>query len=443
MSVGENMLRDDQSGKPHLLYLVHRIPFPPNKGDKVRSYHLLKFLAQHYRVHLATFVDYADDWQYVSKLDEFCESVRVEGIKPLLARVLSLRGLLTKEALSLPFYRNGRMAEWVRKTVRAHRIERVVVFSSQMAQYLEGEIERHSVVDFVDVDSAKWTRYAEDRSGPMAWLYRREGARLAAFERSVAQRVAASVLVSEAEAGLFKGVAPEAVASIHAIGNGVNAESFSPEHVFDSPYSASELPVVFTGAMDYWPNVDAVCSFADEVWPSVLEQWPAARFHIVGMNPSDTVRALAQRPGINVTGTVPDVRPYLRHARAVVAPLRVARGVQNKILEAMAMGRPVIASATCAVGIKAEHGEELLVAENAADWQGALASLLGDELKVLRVGQQARQRILVDYSWTAHLQQFRALIEAASAGNTGSNMQSGAKHASGKFAAMTGARTMT
>ena len=403
-----------QVERPHLLYLVHRIPFPPNKGDKVRSHHLLKFLAQHYRVHLGTFVDYADDWQYVPKLNEFCESVCAERINPVLAKVLSLRGLLTGEAFSLPFYRNLRMAAWVRKTIEDHNIKRVVVFSSQMAQYLDDEIGKHGVVDFVDVDSAKWTRYAEDRSGPMAWLYRREGERLAAFERSVAQRVAASVLVSEAEAALFQGVAPDSVASIHAIGNGVNAELFSPQHVFESPYAAGELPVVFTGAMDYWPNIDAVCSFADEVWPGILEQWPAARFYIVGMNPSDAVRVLAERSGISVTGTVPDVRPWLRHARAVVAPLRVARGVQNKILEAMAMGRPVIASATCAVGIKARHGEELLVAESAADWRSAVSSLLADVVNAERVGQQARTRILADYSWEAHLQQFKVLIETAS-----------------------------
>ncbi|MEC5387222.1 TIGR03087 family PEP-CTERM/XrtA system glycosyltransferase [Uliginosibacterium sp. H3] len=400
-----------QSAKPHLLFLVHRIPFPPNKGDKVRSYHLLKFLAQHYQVHLGTFVDYADDWQYVPALDEFCASVCAERISPRLARVLSLRGLLGGEALSLPFYRNRRMANWVRDTVGAHRIERAVVFSSPMAQYIDGGIAGHCVVDFVDVDSAKWTRYAEDRSGLMAWLYRREGLRLAAFEREVAQRVAASVLVSEAEAALFKSVAPEAVSRTHAIGNGVNADSFSPQHDFTSPYATGERPVVFTGAMDYWPNIDAVCYFADEVWPAVLARYPDARFHIVGMNPSEAVRALAARPGINVTGTVPDVRPWLRHAHAVVAPLRVARGVQNKILEAMAMGRPVVASATCAVGISARQGEELFVADATPEWVEAVSSLLADTARAEQAGQLARQRVLSDYSWEAHLQQFRQLIE--------------------------------
>jgi sugar transferase (PEP-CTERM/EpsH1 system associated) len=416
------MAQDDRSSaqdnRPHLLYLVHRIPFPPNKGDKVRSFHLLKFLSQHYRVHLGTFVDYAQDWQYVAALDEFCESVYAERISPRIARVLSLRGLLNHEALSLPFYRKRRMARWVRETLDKQRIVRAVVFSSPMAQYLDDAIAPRCVVDFVDVDSAKWTRYAEDRSGALAWLYRREGERLAAFERSVAQRTAASVLVSQAEATMFQKVAPESAQITHAIGNGVNAESFSPQHAFDSPYAPDELPVVFTGAMDYWPNIDAVCSFADEVWPAILAQWPAARFYIVGMNPSEAVMALTQRAGIKVTGTVPDVRPWLRHARVVVAPLRVARGVQNKILEAMAMGRPVITSAICALGIKAERGEELLVADSGAEWAAAVTSLLVDRTHAEQVGEKARTRILADYSWDAHLQQFKVLIELATLNST-------------------------
>lgn len=415
-----------EDARPHLLYLVHRIPYPPNKGDKVRSYNLLKFLSQHYQVHLGTFIDYEDDWQHLPALDPFCASVHAERIKPGLAKLLSLRGLLTGEALSLPFYRNAGMRAWVGEARLQHRIARTVVFSSQMAQYLEADMRTSAVVDFVDVDSAKWTRYADDHGAVMGWLYRREGARLAAFERSVAQHAAASVLVSEAEAKLFTGVAPAAAQRIHAIGNGVDADAFSPEHAFDNPYSSEHLPVVFTGAMDYWPNIDAVSAFADEVWPAIAARCPSARFYIVGMNPTEAVRALAERPGIFVTGTVPDVRPWLRYARAVVAPLRVARGVQNKILEAMAMGRAVVASATCAVGITAQQGAELLVAESSEDWLGQLLPLLDDQARAEQIGQQARARILIDYSWGAHLQKFGGLIEKAASHHQEQMAQHGA-----------------
>lgn len=396
--------------KPPLLYLVHRIPFPPNKGDKLRSFNLLKFLALHYEVHLGCFVDYAEDMQHVSALDEFCASVHVEQIQPALAKLLSMRGLLTGEALTLPYYRSARMATWVREVVAQRKIREAVVFCSSMAQYTQSLRDLHCVVDFVDVDSAKWTRYAEERSGPMAWLYRREGARLADFERAVARQCAASVLVSEAEAALFREVAPASKARIHAISNGVNAGHYTPSDALVSPYEAGDLPVVFTGAMDYWPNIDAVCAFAEEVWPVIAARWPQARFCVVGMNPSDAVKALAARERITVTGTVPDVRPWLQHARVVVAPLRIARGVQNKILEAMAMARPVVASATCAVGVGAAAGSEFLVADSTQDWLDAVGGLLGDAGAAEVMGQRARARILADFSWEAHLKGFLTLL---------------------------------
>lgn len=396
--------------KPPLLYLVHRIPYPPNKGDKLRSFHLLQYLCEHYSVHLGTFVDYVEDWQYVDTLKSMCASVHAERIHPARGRLASLRGLFTGEALSLPYYRSAGMREWVSGTVKQYDIRQSLVFCSTMAQYVEGFDDLHVVTDFVDVDSAKWTRYAQERRGLMAWLYAREGRRLADFEAQVARKSVASVLVSEAEAELFRGVAPDMRERIHAIGNGVDAQRFSPAHPFCSPYPDSEQAIVFTGAMDYWPNIDAVCSFADEIWPAIMARNPAACFYIVGMNPAETVRALATRPGIRVTGTVPDVRPWLRFAKAVVAPLRVARGVQNKILEAMAMAKPVIASSACAVGIDAERGSEFLVAADTAEWVSQLEALLTDGARAETIGARARARILSDYSWEAHLQKFGALL---------------------------------
>lgn len=401
--------------KPALLYLVHRIPFPPNKGDKVRSYHLLRQLAQDYRVFLGCFIDQPEDWAHVDSLRQWCEDVHVEGIQPRMARLLSLRGLLSGEALTLPYYRNAGMQAWVDAVSARHDIRRAVVFSSSMGQYLDRHPDVRPVVDFVDVDSAKWARYAEDHAGPMAWLYRREGARLADYERALAARASCSVLVSEAEAALFREVAPTQAARIRAVSNGVDAAFFSPERSGACPYAEGEQAVVFTGAMDYWPNIDAASWFAQSVWPVLRAQAPAARFYIVGMNPAPELRTLDGRDGIVVTGTVPDVRPYTGHARAVVAPLRVARGVQNKILEAMSMARPVVASATCAGGLMATPGEHLLVADTAEAFAARVAGLLdaagqraGDAL-----GQAARQCVLAHYSWEAHLAVFPSLIEAA------------------------------
>lgn len=386
----------------NLLYLAHRLPYPPNKGDKVRSYHLLRHLSARHRVFLGTFVDDPDDERHIDTVRSHCADLYVARLTPRLAKIRSLRGLLTGEALTLPYYRDAGLQAWVDRACRDAAIDAAVVFSSAMAQYVERRTGMPTLVDFVDVDSAKWTQYAPAHRWPMSWLYRREGARLLAFERAVASRSAQGFFVTENETEMFRGLAPECAARVAAINNGVDAEHFAPSAAFASPFAADEIPVVFTGAMDYWPNIDAAVWFAGDVLPMLRARWPALRFWIVGRGPSAEVRALAGE-GVSVTGTVPDVRPYLQHAHAVVAPLRVARGIQNKILEAMAMARPVVASAACAGAIDAELGNEILSAESADDFVAAIARLLGDAEQASVVGARARRRVLERYSWEAHL----------------------------------------
>ena len=270
------------------------------------------------------------------------------------------------------------------------------------------------LVDFVDVDSAKWSQYAGQHGWPMSWLYRREGRLLLAYERAVAQRATRSFFVTQNEADLFVRAAPECSATVGAISNGVDAEYFAPEHLFASPFSADEMPVVFTGAMDYWPNVDAVSWFVAQVLPALRLQFPQARFHIVGRAPSPVVLGLAG-DAVVVTGTVADVRPYLRHAAVVVAPLRIARGIQNKVLEAMAMARPVVASIECAAAVDARPGDEFLVARDAAEFVASVAALLAGPVRAASIGTAARQAVLARYSWEAHLAGIDCHIAAAGA----------------------------
>lgn len=386
----------------NILYLAHRLPYPPNKGDKVRSYHLLKHLAARHRVFLGTFIDDPDDERHLDTVRRYCADMYAARLTPRLAKMRSLRGLLTGEALTLPYYRDAGLQAWVDRTCRAVAIDAVVIFSSAMAQYVAQQGRVPTLVDFVDVDSAKWTQYAPAHRWPMSWLYRREGARLLTFERAVAMRSAQGFFVTENERDMFRRLAPECAARVGAIGNGVDAEHFSPSAACASPYAEGEIPVVFTGAMDYWPNIDAVVWFATEVLPTLRARRPALRFWIVGRSPSAEVRALAGE-GVSVTGTVADVRPYLQHAAVVVAPLRVARGIQNKILEAMAMARPVVASAGCAGAIDAVLGDELLSAESADDFVAAVDNLLKDAQRASAMGARARRRVLERYSWEAHL----------------------------------------
>ncbi len=393
----------------NLLYLVHRIPYPPNKGDKVRSYHILKHLAARHRVFLGTFADDPDDLQHVARLRELCAELRVIELSPRLARLRSVSGFAANEPLSVAYYRNAELARWVDSTLANEAIDACIVFSSAMAQYVAGaDAPRTVLIDFVDVDSAKWAQYANSRWWPLSWVYRREGSRLLAFERAAADRATRAFFVTDAEADLFRRLAPGCVGRIETIGNGVDTEQYAPSQALPSPFAAGSLPVVFTGAMDYWPNVDGVRWFAEEVLPRVLDALPNAHFTIVGMRPTAAVKALASAH-VTVTGTVPDVRPYLQHAAVVVAPLRVARGIQNKILEAMAMARPVVATDACGAGIDAVNGRHFVTAHDAATMADAVVSLLRDGEAARMMGNAARARIVARYTWAAQL---RLLEEA-------------------------------
>lgn len=396
-----------------LLYLVHRLPYPPNKGDKVRSYHLLKHLAQQHQIYLGSFVDDPADEACLETVKRFCADMYIGRLSPRLAKLRSLTGLLTGEALSLPYYRDAGLRAWI-KTIRATQaIDGAVIFSSVMADYIGDMDHLPTWVDFVDMDSAKWAEYATTHRRPMSWIYQRESQKLLQYERQVAQQARHSFFVTGAETSLFENAAPEAIGRVSAMSNGVDADFFSPAHKLASPYAQDEIPLVFTGAMDYWPNVDAAVWFAQNVLPAVRQQRPGVRFYVVGRSPDAAVLALAADPaaGVVVTGTVADVRPYIAHAAVVVAPLRIARGIQNKVLEAMAMAKAVVASATCAEPIAAEVGTEILCATTAEGYLGQINALLTSADVAERIGAAARSKVLARYSWQAHLSQIDHFIE--------------------------------
>jgi sugar transferase (PEP-CTERM/EpsH1 system associated) len=394
-----------------LLLLVHRIPFPPNKGDKVRSYHLLKYLAQHYRVHLGTFVDAQEDWQYVDKVKELCQDSHFAQLNPSSARFRSLRGLFSGAALTLPYYFDAGLQSWVAQKLALGSIKHAVVFSSAMAQYLPREKNGMTrVADLVDVDSDKWAQYAKSKSWPKSWIYRREAERLLAFERQIAREFDSVVLVNEKEATLSQTLAPESAQRITHANNGVDTEYFSAAQSFEDPYHGDCQVLVFTGAMDYWPNVDAVEWFAEAVFPAVRAKFANARFFVVGSRPDPRVKKLAALPGVVVTGSVPDIRPYLAHAAMAVAPLRIARGTQNKVLEAMAMGKVVIASQEAAQGVSAAHGAELIVANDAAEFIEQISLGLNGN-KRDSIGERARECVMQKYSWDANLSRIGRMLD--------------------------------
>jgi polysaccharide biosynthesis protein PslH len=384
-----------------VLFLCHRLPYPPNKGDKVRSYHLLKHLVARHEVHLGTFVDDPDDEQHLAAVRGLCASLCAVTLRPRLARVASLAGLFEGKALTLAYYRSPALHRWVRALAQPKALDACLVFSSAMGPYAEG-LGVPILTDLVDVDSAKWREYAAARRAPASWLYHREARELLAYERQLAKAAQRCFLSTEKEAEMFRRLAPESAAKVQAIGNGVDFDFFDPAVPRPSPFADHETPIVFTGAMDYWPNVDAVTWFAAEVLPRLRAARPNLRLHIVGRSPAAEVRALAGE-AVAVSGTVPDVRPYLQHAAVVVAPLRLARGIQNKVLEAMAMARPVVAAQSCVEAIDAEPGVHLLPAASADDYVHHIQALLADPLLAQRVGSAGRQRVRAVYAWDARL----------------------------------------
>ncbi len=393
-----------------LLFLSHRIPYPPNKGDKIRSFHLLKHLSRSYKVHLGTFIDDEADWKHVEDVKKMCGKCCILPMNPRSSKFRGLSGLVSGKALTIPCYENRVLQAWVDNLMLNLSVERIVVFSSAMAQYVEKFEQALRIMDFVDVDSDKWTQYAKAKAWPLNLLYRREGRLLEAYERKIAGAFDASFFVSPHEADLFKTLAPESSDRIHAYCNGVDADYFSPDRAYPNPYAAHEQAIVFTGAMDYWPNIDAVKWFAQEVLPLVLTKKPEARFYIVGSNPSRAVTQLASLPGIAVTGRVDDVRPYLAHAMLAVAPLRIARGIQNKVLEAMSMGKPVVATPQALEGIAG--GEGCLVGHDA----GEFASLVLDLLDSVRsMGEAGRSCILEHYDWDRNLTTLSSYLDIGTA----------------------------
>lgn len=392
-----------------LLYLVHRLPFPPNKGDKISSNNMLNYFSSRWRVHLGTFVDDPDDWQFVEQVREKCEDSCIVGL-PRHKRITgSLHGLLTGQAFSLGYYHNAELEAWVRESIARECPDAVLVFSGVMGRFVRGLVPTHVpvVFDAEDVDSEKWRSYAEAKQWPLSWLYRREADKLLAYERAMAASTHTSLFVSAEEASLFKQLAPESAHKTHYRTQGVDSTFFDPSLSYENPYLEGQKVLVFTGAMDYWPNVEAVKWFCDHVLESVRAREPEFLFCIVGMKPTEEVRQLEARPGVRVTGGVPDVRPYLQYALAACLPLQLARGIQNKALEAMAMCLPVVATQQALVGIVDYPGVLAVAANDAREMTTAALEILAQPRAMNSAG---RECVLEHYNWDTNLRRMEAFL---------------------------------
>jgi sugar transferase (PEP-CTERM/EpsH1 system associated) len=388
-----------------VLFLAHRVPYPPDRGDKIRSFHLLKRLARHARVHLVAFADDERDLGHDAALAPWTASRTIVRRRKGRARA-AIEAVMRGKPVSLTAFADREIAAACEHVMVTRSIDTIFCFSGQMAQYLPPE-EQRIVMDFVDVDSAKFAGYAESARFPVSCMMRREARLLGAFEREIAARADASLFVSAAEAALFR--ASGGGGRIVAVENGIDTMRFDPEAVF-APVEAPRPLIVFTGQMDYRPNVEAVQWFVEAVLPGIRRS-QRATFAIVGRNPDAGVAALGRLPGVVVTGEVEDVRGWLAAASVVVAPLKLARGVQNKVLEAMAMARPVVASAAGAEGI--DHAGTIRVAADAQGIADAVVALIADPAGAGALGKAARARAIERYGWEARLAPLDSLVGVA------------------------------
>jgi len=429
----------------HILYLAHRIPYPPNKGDKIRSFNEIKCLSKNHEIHLACLVDDPRDLKYEEDLKQYCKSVSVVSINPWLAKMKSICYLLSGKPLSIPYFYSFRLQKAIDELLSTMDFDVIFCFSSPMAEYLFKSKFRVSccptrkaqpklIMDFVDVDSDKWAQYAKHMGIPKSWIYMIESRRLGRYERKVAENLDHSIFATDAEVKIFRDRNPH-IKNISVIAQGVDLDYFSPSfsgsslthlqssdpHLTPSAFNSTfktqssklitEGPIlIFTGAMDYYANVDGVIWFTKEILPLIKEKIPEIQFYIVGSKPAKEVLSLSV-DGVKVTGYVPDTREYFSRASVAVVPLRIARGIQNKILEPMAMGIPVVATPVAFEGIRAEKDQDLLVEGDEERFAGAVVKLLKEEALRERIGSNARRAVENNHSWTQNLGKLESILE--------------------------------
>ena len=399
--------------RKNLIFISHRMPWPLNKGEKIRAWNVIQHLAPAYDVHLGCVVEDPADMAHVGRLESVCATVGAFPIDKSRQKYRALLHARPGKPLMPDFYYSPALQRWVDATMARLPMDILYIYSVAMAPYVLDLPRRGKILDAQDIDSEKWAEYAKKSAYPMKAVWAREARTLLTYERRAAAACDYTFFVTESETKRFAELAPEAASRSKPVECGVDLDRFSPSATYESPFADAAVNIVFTGNMDYWPNADAVIWFAQEIMPLLLERVPHGQFWAVGANPGPDVLALASLPGVQVTGRVEDVRPYVANASVIVCPLRIARGIQNKVLEGMATGKPVIASPPAFEGVRAQAGRDLLVADGPAAFVDAICEVLDGKHPGL--GAAARDAMVSGYAWSSVLAAMDPLLETSAA----------------------------
>ena len=395
-----------------IFYICRRVPFPPDRGDKIAAFNAIRHLAARHEVHVFCLGDGVQDLANISGLQAYAKSVSAAPVDEFTIKLRALAALVTGQPLSVAALNESKLHDAIQKKFTELRPDLIIVYSCNMAQFAEHFPNVPRIMHFGDLDSLKWPQYAERSSIPLNWIYAIEARRLLGYERHIAQIFSHALVHTEIEKHDFERLIPGIPVAV--VGNGVDLDYFRSAGEAKKPAS-----MVFTGVMDYRPNIDAVVWFCDEILPIVQANIPAANFTICGSRPAPAVRRLAKRRGVRVTGWVADARPYLDRAEIFVAPLRMARGVQNKLLEALAMGLPCVASTAAWSGTAVADGQGILATDEPREFARHVIDLLGDSDGRAEMARRARAAAVANHRWEVQLACLDQVIAAAVSGHCG------------------------
>lgn len=388
-----------------VLYICHRVPYPPKRGGKIRPFNMIRHLTEGgHRVTVASLARNEAEREEAAALSNHCAEAIVEVVAGGVALAQMVARIPTPAPSSFGYFWSSALARRIDEAAAKEPFDLVFVHCSSVAAYARRVPAARKVLDYGDMDSQKWREYASHRGFPMSFAYWVEAVKLERRERALASQFDLCTCTTRAELDSLRALGVTTPSDWFP--NGVNAEFFKPE---GEAWEAEHI--AFVGRMDYFPNQQGVIWFCRQVLPALRERRPAVRFSIIGADPPSHIRALGEMPGVTVTGSVPDVRPFVRKAALTVAPLEIARGTQNKILESMALGVPVVCSEQAAGGVDAVPGEHLLVAGDAPSWTSAISGLLGNRELRNQLSVAGRNRVLSHHSWPASMRRLDRLIE--------------------------------